>query len=978
MKADITRRTFDPARHFTAVVFGQGQVQVDADLNEQEEIARYRTATLAADAVGATGVPKAAGGFAVTLSPDRRDLLLSPGRIWVDGILCENDPRPVAATVTSATEVRPALSTPDGRPFAAEQWVEVPVGAPPVRIASVTAQGGLVLAAAPAGLTVGGTVQIRRVTSFGCQPDRYVGPPLAAGPLAAGAYRVECDVWQQHVGQVEEPSIGDAALGDAEVATRSRVVWQLRLVPAGPVGGGTGTVDPTPAPARLRASTVPGLPADNPCELPDEAGFRGLAHQLYRVECQERTATEVTLKWQRNNAFLVSEVTDLGSTVTLRDMGRDDDLGFTAAAYLELTDDALEAEQAPSDLLAVLLPDRDTRTVKLAGTPSRAQPAHRVRARRWDGVLRIPLGAADTGADRVLEHGLQVAFEPGELRPGDYWLIPARSADHGGGTIEWPVDSAGRPLPKAPDGIVHHRAGLAVVDCDGATFVAVRDHRPMFPALTALTAADVSVDPTVCGFTAAKTVQQALDELCGRAGGLYTAVASPGPGWEKVFDRIPAGADAKIGFPVGGYPVTGPVTVAGRGHLVLEGTGPGSAITGAAGIETLLAFTGCASVRLRDLSFTAAAVPSDVPGINGALSFADCRQVEVDAVTVSTAYAETARSACVRVTGARTTVRVAGSRFNVGHRQVGVLLTDVATAVVADNTFAPVPASGLPPRPTKLERAAIRRTLFGDLRAVGAGKRRIPVTVAGNPLSFASSGPGGAVWPELLRGNTFASMGQLQKHVDRVLRGVFTDTPVAGSEQLAAFVRDRIVAARGTVIGQGIVVAGQTGTDVRIERNTIGAVLQGVHLAASHRTGPGAAPDALDRVVVTDNRIDVLVPPATVRGKHGIFVGNARAVRIDDNDLRFDSRFPDDRIRPDGIRVHGHIGRQLLIRSNVLSGFPGGISVTGRSATAGTADPARLWLATDNVLAGAASPWIRTAGELGSQLVFRGNRPGPA
>ena len=105
MKADISAYTFRQDRHFAAVVIGQGQVLVDSAINEQEEIARHRLDVSTSDVVGASGVPKETGGFEVTVAPDGKDLLLSPGRIYVDGILCVNDPPLVGASVGSATQL---------------------------------------------------------------------------------------------------------------------------------------------------------------------------------------------------------------------------------------------------------------------------------------------------------------------------------------------------------------------------------------------------------------------------------------------------------------------------------------------------------------------------------------------------------------------------------------------------------------------------------------------------------------------------------------------------------------------------------------------------------------------------------------------------------------------------------------------------------------------------------------------------------
>ena len=81
-----------------------------------------------------------------------------------------------------------------------------------------------------------------------------------------------------------------------------------------------------------------------------------------------------------------------------------------------------------------------------------------------------------------LEDGVQIQFQKltdpngNQYRPGDYWLIPARTAT---GDVEWPKDtpkdsqgnpvkdSQGNPvvvpIAKPPDGVTHHYAPLAVI-----------------------------------------------------------------------------------------------------------------------------------------------------------------------------------------------------------------------------------------------------------------------------------------------------------------------------------------------------------------------------------------------------------------------------------------------------------------------------------------------------------------------------------
>ncbi len=57
MKADLTRNTFDPFKHFTRVLLQQGRVQLDADWNEQTSILLKYLQALATDLIGPAGGP---------------------------------------------------------------------------------------------------------------------------------------------------------------------------------------------------------------------------------------------------------------------------------------------------------------------------------------------------------------------------------------------------------------------------------------------------------------------------------------------------------------------------------------------------------------------------------------------------------------------------------------------------------------------------------------------------------------------------------------------------------------------------------------------------------------------------------------------------------------------------------------------------------------------------------------------------------
>ncbi|MFQ5340090.1 MAG: DUF6519 domain-containing protein [Anaerolineae bacterium] len=154
MHGDFTRLTFDRKKHYTNVLDQQGRVTLDAGWNEYVEIQAYLNQTEAKDVIGLCGVPKTVvpdevrkalekelsrelnpkeleevltakfgvglfkagkyvGGFMVG-SKDG-DLTIAPGRIYVDGILCELDKIDVTYTKQPDYPNPPKLKPADGR-----------------------------------------------------------------------------------------------------------------------------------------------------------------------------------------------------------------------------------------------------------------------------------------------------------------------------------------------------------------------------------------------------------------------------------------------------------------------------------------------------------------------------------------------------------------------------------------------------------------------------------------------------------------------------------------------------------------------------------------------------------------------------------------------------------------------------------------------------------------------------------------------
>ena len=417
MKGDFTRLGFDPLHAFTRVLMQQGRVQLDSDWNEWQELTLYQQRAALLDLIATSGVPAGLAGFQIGLSPAASDLTLSSGRIYVDGVLCEN-------------------------PYA-----------------NVT---------------------------LSHQPSLSLGAPGLIWPTASGRYLAYLDVWERTLSALEVPTIRETALGGPDTTARTRLIWQLRLEPV-PAGTATENIPPGWVPAafagsggQLQPSTMAAPPA-GPCVLPPGAAYTALTNQLYRIEVHatgtlnpDNTGSPLpTFKWSRDNASVATTVLNVsGQTLTLADLGPDDvpnaqsgGLTFQPGQVVEIADEHMTLGGQAGVLLLIAGIDRPNLAVTIdAATPVPAVDlTGPVLLRRWDqpGTAGAAAQAVIIAAGPIpLEAGVQVAFQPGFYRAGDYWTVPARTAiDAETGTIIWPF---GAPLP--PQGIVHTYAPLAIVD----------------------------------------------------------------------------------------------------------------------------------------------------------------------------------------------------------------------------------------------------------------------------------------------------------------------------------------------------------------------------------------------------------------------------------------------------------------------------------------------------------------------------------
>jgi hypothetical protein len=522
VKADLTRNSFDPLKHFSRVLMQQGRVQLDADWNEQAGILLHLLRRLAVDHFGPAF--RVGGGFQIfPLAPQPSggalDFGIQPGTFYVDGVRCELEATPVPILPNGARGITVAQWTVDGLPFQVGQylrlWVNPMPGFIPLfpspspaeslqvsRITGVHYDKKTLDLDQP---LVGTPKFAQRIITYRTQPDLSAPPQLPATD-----YLIYLDVWERLVTCLEDDSIREVALNGPDTAARARVVWQVKalfkeqLQQLALVVGCV--LQPNLSAALqpwtrglLRARTnKPAQAATDPCITPLNARYRGAENQLYRVEIHtgnlglqgEPLPGLPSFKWSRDNGAAIYPIVKLdtsgttSTTVTLGNLGRDDRFGLAIGDYVEVQDDHSVLNDIPGKLLQVQSIERTSLVVGLTGTTTAGvgeNLALHPLLRRWDhksepseggdkvlkdGAMPIPLGGPPARW-LGLEDGVEVSFEvvPNvtTFRSGDYWLIPARVAT---GDVIWPSETQGEtmhPMAKPPDGVTHHYASLAFV-----------------------------------------------------------------------------------------------------------------------------------------------------------------------------------------------------------------------------------------------------------------------------------------------------------------------------------------------------------------------------------------------------------------------------------------------------------------------------------------------------------------------------------
>lgn len=488
MKGDFSRSSYDPRKHYRSVLMQQGRVQMDADWNEQLRIDQHVEHATTLDVAGPSGAPLDGGGFRIDAKADGSDLTISAGRMFVDGMLCEND-APIAfadqfaADYPSNTGVAAALGSATIGIVYLDVWErhittledpeirEVALGGPDTCTRAKTVWQVKVLPLPGVSLSASNLLSSLLSQRTG----------TAAALLAAELTTDTTTILKLRTAlAVLDAQIADVTAASGVQCAMSAAPWTSLTAPSG---------------GKLTARVHPGQTPSTPCEVLPLSGYQRLENQLYRVEVHDPGAMgTATFKWSRENgAVVTSWLSQDNLNLKVANTGRDATLGFASGQWVELTDDTHDLLGIPGMMVQIDHIVGDIIIVKqpASGTIKYSDYPRNPKIRRWDqpdAVEKVQVAASNNGYI-PLEGGVEILFAGTQFKTGDYWLIPARTAiaDTEIGGIDWPQDSGGNPLALGPDGITHHYTRLALVTLQGSQLAVFSDCRRRFAPLTALT-----------------------------------------------------------------------------------------------------------------------------------------------------------------------------------------------------------------------------------------------------------------------------------------------------------------------------------------------------------------------------------------------------------------------------------------------------------------------------------------------------------
>jgi len=461
-RGDFTRDTFRAEDQYSRVFMQQGRVSIDADWNEQVSIINHYQRMLTTALIGSHAAPwNCPNDFRLTFT-DERKYRLNWGHYYVNGLMCVNE-RKYEGELTELLNCEADEFELGSYVFYLDVWES-------------------------------------HITYI---DDDGIREQALGGADTATRAQINWKVRAKEIGDFEsvKPMLHFDETGNATGVEQAGFLHLIRE-------------DRKPGRGFMVARGKPARKGSDLCTSDSSAGYRGKENQLYRVEICRSDEEAVTFKWSRENSAVMFPVRSINNdTVTLEHLGRDVCTHLKVNDWVEVITGDEDCHCDKCELHQVVSIDAEKYMVKLdhnvVGDFDEAALAHAY-LRRWDhsgfderGIpmetaiadwyeledgIEIRFGVAMSEAaigkapKKAVRDEADVFLEKVEadqesikrrlkklylgFQPGDYWLIPARSASN---SIEWPIMS-GKPKPMPPHGVVHHYAPLRlVIRDDGET-----------------------------------------------------------------------------------------------------------------------------------------------------------------------------------------------------------------------------------------------------------------------------------------------------------------------------------------------------------------------------------------------------------------------------------------------------------------------------------------------------------------------------
>ena len=469
MKGDFTRCKFDTEKHYRSVRMQQGRVLLDSDWNEQMEIESHLSRAAAIDAAGIVGGSLQNAGFAIisdkediekcrdasVLAEDKSleekigsltkgDFLITRGRYYVGGILCENGEH---------TCYRKQKNFPD--PLGFEDGNDYLVYL---------------------------DVWERPMTSV---EDPDIREIALGGPDTTS--RVET-LWQVKAKNIEN-SEDDF---DCKAAAKELSLHCARKG-EGLLSVSLGTVDNE------------GDQDDivDRCQSAPEGQYRGQDNHLYRVEIHQgghpKRAEEnegsndpeyATFKWSKDNGSLLFAAEFLHPDAGQELQTGSEELSslrikvgpypismLKAGDWVEILDDGIDLLGRPGTFVQIKDIDAAERIVTVPKIEEKYTNEKHLKIRKWDGGSPKIIEVGEDGKSFELGDGIILTFSGDNFHAGDYWTFRARA-------LTGDVDTF-QDMP--PEGIEHNYCALAILGFRDGKLSLKEDCRRIFLSLTELT-----------------------------------------------------------------------------------------------------------------------------------------------------------------------------------------------------------------------------------------------------------------------------------------------------------------------------------------------------------------------------------------------------------------------------------------------------------------------------------------------------------